>query len=423
MKRGVKILHTSDWHLGQLFIHRNRKDEQAFFLSKIIEVVIAEKIDIILVAGDIFDTGYPPNYALTQYYEFLRQIVKKTPCRHIVITGGNHDSPSTLNAPRELLRFLDVQVVGCVEKNNQEEINLQHEFIELKNNEGKVEAIVFAVPYLRDRDLKTSIAGETASERAETLKEAIQRHYQEGGFLAQKYAHKNIPILTTGHLFAAGLTDENGEHMERQDAENDIHIGNLGRIEANIFPHIFSYVALGHIHKAQKVGGKSHIRYSGSPMPLSFSECQDKKSVVILEYHGAKLTHITRKTLPQKRQLLRFSGTYDRIKQAICQYQVPEDQLHAWAEIRLNDHKIMPDADEKLKKIAFAHRIEILKVTINRQTHEENFMENHNLEELSVKEVFLQKCKATGITNPEILQELQETFDKLQTLIDEQETL
>ncbi len=419
----MKILHTSDWHLGQSFIHRNRKDEHQAVLSQIIQIIIAEKIDVLLVAGDIFDTGYPPNYALTQYYEFLRQMLRETQCRHIVITGGNHDSPATLNAPRELLRFLDVRVVGCAERNAQQELKPEIEFLELMSDNQEVEAIIFAVPYLRDRDLKFSIAGETAAQRAEILKNAIKEHYQKGAKMAEKYIHKNIPILTTGHLFAAGLTDETGEQMERQEAENDIHIGNLGKIEADTFPDIFSYVALGHIHKPQKVGGKNHIRYSGSPIPLSFSERQDKKSVVILEYEGAKLIQIQLRELPQIRQLIRFSGTFNQLQDAINQFVIDKNQLEAWAEIRLKTEQTQPDADEKLKKLAQKKYIEILKIIVQRPENDENFMENQDLEEVQMKDVFLEKCKADGIADPERLQILCQTFDQLQTLIDDQDIL
>jgi len=421
----VKILHTSDWHLGQYFIHRHRKEEHAHILEALLEIIRAENITILLVSGDIFDTGNPPNYALEQYYNFLRRVLRQTHCRHIIVTGGNHDSPSVLNAPKELLQFLDIRVIGGVERNEQNEVIIEAEFLDLQDENGNSEAVIFAVPYLRDRDLKLSVAGETLAERAEILKNAIRNHYAKGGELAQKYVSKNIPILTMGHLFAAGLRNETGENLESQEAENDIHLGNLGKIEADTFPEIFSYVALGHIHKAQKVNGQDNIRYSGSPISLSFSERLDQKSVVILNYQGADLTEIRQIQLPLVRHLVRFSGTFEKVSQAIVHFKNTDNQsnntLRTWAEVRLKTENILPNADQKLRELAEKRNIEILKVVIERPVSQTQRLEEMDLEEANIQDVFLEKCKADGITSPTQLQQLNETFIELQSRLVEDE--
>ena len=149
----MKILHTSDWHLGQRFLFNDREQEHQRALDWLADTIRTQEVDALIVAGDIFDINNPPNYARTMYYRFLTSLLG-TSCRHIIITGGNHDSPSMLNAPRELLRLLNIHVVGAVGD------ALEEELVELKDSEGELELVVAAVPFLRDRDLRFSQAGE-----------------------------------------------------------------------------------------------------------------------------------------------------------------------------------------------------------------------------------------------------------------------
>ncbi|MEL7220922.1 MAG: exonuclease subunit SbcD, partial [Bacteroidota bacterium] len=107
----MKVLHTSDWHLGQKLLQLDRQEEFALALDWLLEVIIAEQIDVLLVSGDIFDIGNPPNQSRELYYNFLRRLLNSE-CRHVVITGGNHDSPAMLNAPRELLAAFNIHIVG-----------------------------------------------------------------------------------------------------------------------------------------------------------------------------------------------------------------------------------------------------------------------------------------------------------------------
>nr|MCU0347519.1 exonuclease subunit SbcD [Saprospiraceae bacterium] len=258
----MKILHTSDWHLGQKFISRDREEEHRLALDWLVQTIEKEQVDLLLVAGDVFDIGSPPNYARALYFNFLKKVVR-TKCRHIVITGGNHDSPQMLEAPRELLQLLDVHVVGAASEQVGDEI------IVLKNEQGEPEAVVAAVPFLRDQDLRRAASSDGGQERIERIKEGILAHYVAvGEAVVTDFAKLKIPKIAMAHLCVTGA--------EASDKQDNIYLGNVENIRADQFPSVFGYVALGHIHRPQKIGGLKQVRYSGSLIPLSFSETKDE---------------------------------------------------------------------------------------------------------------------------------------------------
>ena len=166
----MKILHTSDWHIGRSLYGRKRYEEFLRFFDWLIDCIEAEGIEALLVAGDIFDNGTPSNLAQELYYRFLGRVAG-TGCRHVVVTAGNHDSPSLLNAPREILRLLNVHVVGCLTEVVAEELVL------LRDIDNKPQLIVCAVPYLRDRDIRRAEAGETFEDKGRKLVLGIHDHY------------------------------------------------------------------------------------------------------------------------------------------------------------------------------------------------------------------------------------------------------
>ena len=190
----MKILHTSDWHIGRLLYGRNRYDEFSTFLDWLAELINKEGIHALLVAGDIFDTRTPSNRAQELYYSFLCK-VSVSCCRHIVIIAGNHDSPSFLSAPKELLRALNVHVVGAGSGKPEDEVIL------LKGISDVPEAIVCAVPYLRDRDVRIAKAGESIEDKNSKLIKGVQRHYADVCRIALKKQEKfdHIPIIGKGH--------------------------------------------------------------------------------------------------------------------------------------------------------------------------------------------------------------------------------
>jgi DNA repair protein SbcD/Mre11 len=268
----MKILHTSDWHLGRTLYGRRCTNEFQQFLNWLVAEINRQKADCLLIAGDVFDSTTPSNIAQTQYYSFLYN-VSKTCCRHVIIIGGNHDSPSLLNAPRQLLQQLNVSIIGSKTDNPADEV-----FV-LLDPENNPEAIVCAVPYLRDRDVRKSEIYESIDDKARKLIDGIHQHYLDVVEIAEqkrRESSKDIPIIAMGHLFAAG-----GKLAENNEVR-DLYVGTLAHIPSSFFPDTIDYLALGHLHIAQQVNSSSTRRYSGSPLQLSFGSNNSQKSITAI---------------------------------------------------------------------------------------------------------------------------------------------
>ena len=274
----LTILHTSDWHLGRRLYGRRRYDEFATFLNWLTDTITDQKVDVLIVAGDIFDTMTPSNRAQALYYEFLGT-VSKSCCQHVVIVAGNHDSPTFLDAPSQLLKFLNVHVVGTACEDVSDEVLILHD------NSNLPYCIIAAVPYLRDRDVRSSRAGESMDSKDASVISGICAHYDAVANVAKAHQQdiikthaRHIPIIATGHLFAAGGS------TTADDGVRDLYVGNLGKISAEMFSPYFDYVALGHLHVPQRVGGREHIRYSGSPIAMGFGEARQQKQVLLVKF-------------------------------------------------------------------------------------------------------------------------------------------
>ena len=274
----LTLLHTSDWHLGRRLYGKPRYDEFKQFLDWQLQTLREQKVDVLLIAGDIFDTTAPSNQAQNLYYDFLSQVCD-TDCRHVIIVAGNHDSASFLEAPKQLLKAFNIHIIGSMTD------TLTDEVITLSDKAGQPELIVMAVPYLRDRDVRTVGHGERLDDKERKLAQGIKAHYAQIADIAiaqqaqlkAKYKRR-IPIVATGHLFTVG-----GQTMEG-DGVRDLYVGSLGSIGAEIFHPQIDYVALGHLHIPQVVGGQPHIRYAGSPIAMGFGESRQQKQVHLLRF-------------------------------------------------------------------------------------------------------------------------------------------
>ena len=274
----LTLLHTSDWHLGRRLYGKPRYDEFKQFLDWQLQTLREQKVDVLLIAGDIFDTTAPSNQAQNLYYDFLSQVCD-TDCRHVIIVAGNHDSASFLEAPKQLLKAFNIHIIGSMTDTPTDEV------ITLSDKAGQPELIVMAVPYLRDRDVRTVGHGERLDDKERKLAQGIKAHYAQIADIAiaqqaqlkAKYK-RTIPIVATGHLFTVG-----GQTMEG-DGVRDLYVGSLGSIGAEIFHPQIDYVALGHLHIPQAVGGQPHIRYAGSPIAMGFGESRQQKQVHLLRF-------------------------------------------------------------------------------------------------------------------------------------------
>ena len=388
----MKILHTADWHLGHRLQEFSQVEEQQLFLQWLEQYIIEHKINVLLVSGDIFDNGAPSNQSLQMYYDFLVKL-KQTPCQSVILTGGNHDSPGTLNAPKQLLNALSIKVVGKATE------HIENEVFELNvNNEN---LIVAAVPYLRDQDIRRAVAGESFDELTDRYKKALINHYKTVAGYCHQINSAKAPVIAMGHLFAVG-----GQLSE---SEQNIYVGNLGHIGAADFPATFDYIALGHLHRPQKVGKNNHIRYSGSPYILSFSEINYPKQMIELTIDDNRIQSIKNIDIPRFREVYSLSGNKQE-----CLDQYPsvisnKYGLTPWVEIVLDENETVNTDDLKVQ--SEIHGFEILKITLkNYNRHytgiEEQLKQLQTIKELEPTEVFKLKCKEQNINlneRPDIL--------------------
>jgi len=374
----MKILHTSDWHLGRALYGRKRYEEYEAFLDWLADTIHNSGIDVLIVAGDVFDTTAPGNRAQELYYGFLCRAASLC-CRHVVVVSGNHDSPSFLDAPKDLLRALEVHVTGSPSENREDEV------LVLRDKQGVPELIVCAVPYLRDRDIRSAEAGESIEDKERKLLEGIGDHYASVAALAEERRREfggDIPVVATGHLFAAG-----GRTVEG-DGVRELYVGSLAHVNANVFPPSFDYLALGHLHVPQKVNGSETVRYSGSPLPLGFGEARQQKSVCVAEFEGRDAT-VRLVPVPVFQQLEQIRGDWDRISGRI--FELASRGSRAWLEVVYEGDEILPDLRERLEETVRNTYMEVLRVKNSRIIDRvlAQAGDEETLEDLEVEDVFL----------------------------------
>jgi len=405
----MKILHTSDWHIGRALYGRKRYEEFERFLDWLLGCIKDEGIEALLVAGDVFDNGTPSNRALELYYRFLCRCAGAG-CRHVVVTAGNHDSPSLLNAPREVLRYLNVHVVGCMAEAAEDELVVLH------GGDGKPELIVCAVPYLRDRDIRRAEAGETFEDKGRKLAEGIREHYQKVGDAAAAKRNElgtKIPIVAMGHLFAAG-----GQTLDG-DGVRELYVGTLGHVGGDVFPECFDYLALGHLHGAQKVAGSDSRRYSGSPIPMSFGEAGQRKVVVAVNL-GETDASIEEIAVPCFQALATVRGDWSRIDERISE--MKKEAASVWLEVIYEGEEILGDLQERLRELVDGTPLEILR-TRNMRLVERTLScmdTEETLDDLDEDEVF-DRCLAAHEVSPEQRDELVSAFREAVTDLHEDE--
>lgn len=382
----MKVLHTSDLHIGHRLLEQSRYEEQRRLLDYLVALVIQEEIDILIVAGDIFDTAAPSNGALKLYYDFLYRIAASS-CAAIVIIGGNHDSSSTLNAPKELLRHFRVHVVGGLSQ-------AAEELFWVRSEDNEPLALIACVPFLRERDLRIPKPGESFAERDTALAQATADHYAR---IAETAAPLDgVPFIFTGHLYAAGSGND------LAGGERDLYVGNLGQLSPSLFPKQADYVALGHIHSAAGVGGTDHIRYSGAPMALDFGD-SSQKSVTVIEFDGARILSIDELPLPVFRRLESLSGALSQILWRLGDLAGKDEELIPWLDISVQE--TIPDAQEQIEEAARGLALEVLRVRYARVADNDARWEDAlpELEELEPEEVFRKRCEAAGVEADESL--------------------
>lgn len=274
----LKILHTADWHLGQTFFGYDRENEHQHFLKWLLSEISKNEIDVLLVSGDLFDVSNPSASAQRMYYKFIHQLTTSFPQLQVIVIAGNHDSAARLEAPSPLLEMMNVHVKGIINK-KENAIDYYSLMIPLKNKDGRVEALCLAVPFLRQGDYPTpeNVDNNYSLGVKEFYKQLIEK---------ARISQKSLPIIVMGHFQATGSEIAEKDHSERT------IIGGLEAVAPDVFDDEISYVALGHIHKAQRVSGREFVRYAGSPLSLSFAEKHYKHGVVMITLDDSHHTTI-----------------------------------------------------------------------------------------------------------------------------------
>jgi exonuclease SbcD len=290
----MRLLHTSDWHLGQSLHNFERHYEHQRFLDWLLDAIVAEQADVLLIAGDVYDNANPSAASQKQLYRFLRQARERAPHLNLIIIAGNHDSPGRLDAPGPLLEAHGTRVIGAVQRHADGQIDVESLVLPLTARDGSVAAWCLAVPFLRPGDVPR-IANEDG---ADPYLAGIAQLYKQAFELALSKRQDGQAIIAMGHCHMV-------DGQMSSDSERRIVIGGTEMLPTGIFDPAIAYAALGHLHLAQNVGKQEHIRYCGSPLPLSFAEVNYKHQILRLDLDGATLREVVPVPVPRAVELLR----------------------------------------------------------------------------------------------------------------------
>ncbi len=397
----MRILHTSDWHLGQHFMGKSRQNEHQALVAWLVNQVEEHQVDVVLIAGDIFDTGSPPSYA-REIYNALIVSLHDTGTQ-LVVLAGNHDSVATLGESRHLLARLGTHVIPSVADSRESQL------LVLKNRAGELGALLCAIPFIRPRDVMQSQAGQSAEEKQLSLQEAIRTHYQELYALAEACRSEydqRLPIVATGHLTTVGASTS--------ESVREIYVGSLEAFPTSAFPPA-DYIALGHIHRPQKVGGLEHIRYSGSPIPLSFDELGQRKEVLLVDVDETGLRRITALAVPLFQPLASVKGNLAELGTAIqiaAQSALPDRPV--WLEVTIKGDDYLSDLQPRIQALTEGLPVEVLRIRRDRseaavQLHAEAKV---TLDELSPDDVFAKRLEQEELAD-ELSQKLKQLYQTI----------
>ncbi|MCC7064299.1 MAG: exonuclease SbcCD subunit D C-terminal domain-containing protein [Planctomycetes bacterium] len=320
----MRILHTADWHLGHTLRDHSQEAEHVHFLGWLVQTVVARRVDVLLIAGDVFDTANPPPAAWRLWFQFLGELKRERPEVQVVVIAGNHDSAARLEAPRDLLAAFDVRVVGSVVRGSDGKLKFDELLVPLRGADGKVAGICAAVPFLRGSDVlalvppKPPVANPESTRGAgdyliprplepvvmpedlpDPLIEGMRTLHEELFAAARARLQPGQALVAMAHGYLVG-----GALSEL--SERKVLGGNQHALPLDLFPADCAYVALGHLHRPQQLAGHEHVRYSGSPIPLSMPEREHAHHVVFADLNGAQLEKVWSLRVPRLVPLLRI---------------------------------------------------------------------------------------------------------------------
>lgn len=382
----MRILHTSDWHLGQHFMGKSRQAEHQALIVWLLAQVEEQSVDAVLIAGDIFDSGTPPSYARELYSQLVVRLHEAGVA--LLLLGGNHDSVATLGESRELLSRLGTTVVAAASDDAAAQV------VVLPQRNGEPGCIVCAIPFIRPRDVLQSQAGQSAEDKQLSLQTAIQAHYSavfaaaiERQSALQSELGRKLPLIATGHLTTVGANTS--------ESVREIYVGALEAFPTTAFPPA-DYIALGHIHRPQKVGGQEHIRYCGSPLPLSFDEAKQQKEVLLVDLNADGLQAVTALPVPRFQGLASISGNLATLAGPIGAAAAEGTfERPTWLEVTVVEDDYLADLPARIEALTAGWPVEVLRIRRQRGNATTQLAAEalETLDELSPHEVFARRLQ------------------------------
>lgn len=375
----MKILHTADWHIGKQLHKVDLIEDHHLFFNWLLEIIKEHNVDLLLISGDIYETSNPSNESLRLYHDFLKRLIKTD--TKVVITAGNHDSISQLEATKEVLELLDVRVIG--------RIGDDYENVIIPFDEDKV--VLAAVPFLRDREIRIASEKESIKDKEDAIRRGLAAYFQ-GLSSYTKETYPDMFKIGMGHLYLQGVSTSDSERA----------IGNQSGVSVREFAGLFDYLALGHIHKPQ-IFEDGSIQYSGSPICLSFSERKNNKRVVLLDVNKGKFSY-EHLSIPSFRKVKKISGTFEEVREKLTSHKDLEVTLPTLVELEVLEEEYNLDLIIKLQDLINEYGSESFKIVKDRITFRQNpasiqslFAEGDKIEDLSPEDVFDRKIERSNL--------------------------
>lgn len=334
----MRLIHTSDWHLGQTLHGQERDYEHAQFLAWLLDQLVAHQADALLIAGDVFDTVNPPLRAQERLYDFIVRAHERLPQLDIVMIAGNHDSGGRIELPAPLMRRLNAHAVGRISWVADGQLDHQRLLVPLHDASGEVAAWCLTLPFLRPAEVTGFSTGDDYMAGIAQVHERLIAAAE-----SQRQPGQALVAMSHAHMAGGAVSEE---------SERNIVIGNAEALPASLFPESVAYVALGHLHKPQQVAGQARIRYSGSPLPLSFAEVNYPHQVLLVEFAGDQLASVESLPVPRAVEMIRIGRA--PLAEVIAQLEaLPpvglfDDNL-PWLEVRVQLEEPLPDLRQRIE--------------------------------------------------------------------------
>jgi exonuclease SbcD len=394
----LRLLHTSDWHLGHTLHGRERRYEHQRFLAWLLEALVEAKADALLIAGDVFETANPPASAIADFNQFLATLRRRLPALDVVCIAGNHDSALRLDAMAPMMEFANIHVIGGLPRDQSGALETERLLIPLRDSSGAIAAWLAAVPFLRAADLVQPPVEEPPSEleqddwRGDPLIRGVAQVYAEVLEAARARAEPHQALIATGHLYMRGVAVS--ELSERK-----ILGGNQHAIPRAMFPDDWAYVGLGHLHLAQAVEQSEQVRYCGSPLPLSLSEADYTHQVLLASFDGPELVVCQTIEIPRAVEMLRIpeAGAKPLDDVLFELQQLPldaalEPERWPWLEVRVRLDEPQPDLRARIDRVLRSRPVRLLKISVERSGVGGSFADFPNrrdLDRIDPQQVFI----------------------------------